>query len=483
MELTNDKFDLVLSQAHTGMQSDVYDGENGNDRGFSFSVPYAYLDIVFGGVPEYVACADDMNARGNCSGIKICATDKGFYFDQLIKKLPESHIVRVNDTLSVVAQFVLGACNVIPSDTSGIMEWGLHDIFGYSGPYVRGSVPFEFEVLSVATNDDDEEFADFVSIILLGLMAAEKANVTSETAELMAASMVLGEELVEAVRTVGNYHQLYERGIGPTVERSTWNTLNDGTTGVLISEPFGIVRMNGPGPAPGGTLARIRNHRTLNCGVRPNRTGFAMLDESGTWVGMDIEYCTALAAAALEGESEAVNFIAVEDEADGYRKLQAGAVDVLAGFEWNVINDYQEPTTGEGYTFSQPYFYRPNEGAALNSTSFLLDDAENLCLVTSQDDVQFSSFVYWTVASTFYAAEVGITIYTANDMPQIQLFGDEYLNCFRNAIYFAGSYDEIYDRNLGVLLPERGRNAINHFRDPGPQLYVPPGFFQDRGVN
>lgn len=102
---------------------------------------------------------------------------------------------------------------------------------------------------------------------------------------------------------------------------------------------------------------------------------------------------------------------------------------------------------------------------------------ENLCLVTRQDDQQFSSFVYWVVASTIYAEENGVTQESYNDMPDIQLFGPDFVKMFRDVIYVVGNYAEIYERNLSPFLPRGGRNTINLAEDSGPQIYVPPGFF------
>lgn len=40
-------------------------------------------------------------------------------------------------------------------------------------------------------------------------------------------------------------------------------------------------------------------------------------------------------------------------------KLAKGGVDVVAEQRIGLISDFREPTTGEGYSFSQPYFFSP----------------------------------------------------------------------------------------------------------------------------
>ena len=467
------------------MQKDVW--EERWNTGFAFTVPYIYTDFVYGGLPEYVACADDdMNARGNCSGIRICTNDETVYFDSIANRLPERYLVKKNDTLGIVLGFVTGECNVLPSENNGIMEYGL-DLLGYKGRYARGTMPFQKDVVAVATRDDDVAFSDFINIVLLGLFAAEQANITKHNAEeMLKRATVLGPELADAVAAVGNYAEVYEVGVAPLLKRDGWNVINNGTTGLLFSMPLGKTRKVGPGPVEGGTLERIwaRSNRKLYCGIRTGRPGFAVWDSSTErYVGMDVEFCTAVAAGVLEGEAESIEFIPVTDEADGYRQLHQGTVDILAGFTWTVVNDYEEPTTQEGYFFSQPYFYKPvdtirvRESQNASSYSFLSHEGDNLCLVTRQNDPQFSSFVYWIVGAIFYAEEEGISQANANNMPDVNLFGSDFRKMFRDAVFFTGRYDEIYERNLGGIFPERGRNAINSVYDPGPQIYVPPGFF------
>lgn len=254
-----------------------------------------------------------MNAQGNCSGFHICTQDDTVCFGAIAKEIPERYLIKRKDTLDIVLGFVEGICNVVPSENSGIMEWGL-ELLGYR----------------------------------------EQAGITKETADEMGNTSVLGNNLMQAVRAVGSCNDVYEQGISPFMKRRDWNYINNGTTGVLCTLQLGTVRHVGPGPVKGGTLETIweRQGRKLHCGLRMNCTGFAPLDSNGNLVGLDEDFCRALAASVLEGEAQSINFVSILDEADGYYKLQAGEVNVLAGFEWNIGDDYQEATTGEGYAFS-----------------------------------------------------------------------------------------------------------------------------------
>jgi general L-amino acid transport system substrate-binding protein len=97
-----------------------------------------------------------------------------------------------------------------------------------------------------------------------------------------------------------------------------------------------------------------------------------------------------------------------------------------------------------------------------------------LAMVTRQDDVVWSNFVYWIVASTIYAEEQGITQSTASDMPEVSLFGPLYTDMFRLAIGAVGNYGEIYERQAEAEVPRGGLNDLYLFNSGG-LLYPLPG--------
>lgn len=484
--LANGTIDLLASHVETSMQADVYEDERGIDVGITFSVPYLYSDMVFGGVPEYVTCVDEgdkVNINGNCSDLTVCLNEDSEYFDMLREVIPEKHLLLKRDMMAILGGFLEKECNVIPSENTGVVELFLERTFPNLTPgFERGKRPFTQDVATVATRDDDPEWSDFVNAILIGLFAAERANITQPNASLMLNAAVLGQELKQVVEAVGNYGDLFSRGVETILHRGNWNLLNDGSTGLLYTLPFGKVYKGGPAPLPDGTLATIAS-RTLNCGVRLGRFGFATYDtDSNSFEGLDVDYCRAIAAAIFHGDTGKMNIVAIDKGRDGYGMLESGEVDVLAGFTWTIQNDFHEETTGKGYSFSQPYFYKPIEA---QNNNYSLEFDENLCIVSRQNDPQFSSFVNWIVSATFYAEfsiehrhiNEPITRETARNMPDIHLFGDSYLKMLRNAILVVGNYNEMYDRNVAATLPRGGRNVVNSVAQRGPQIYIPPGFF------
>lgn len=100
-----------------------------------------------------------------------------------------------------------------------------------------------------------------------------------------------------------------------------------------------------------------------------------------------------------------------------------------------------------------------------------------LALVTTQDDHQWSSFVFWVVSAMFYAEEQGISQQTSSRMPEVGLFGPEYVSMFQDAVGAVGSYHDIYERHVEQIIPRDGLNRLStipleyqHYPIPGLEI-------------
>ena len=80
--------------------------------------------------------------------------------------------------------------------------------------------------------------------------------------------------------------------------------------------------------ADAGTLDAVRQRGTLLCGVNPGLAGFAARDANGVWSGFDVDFCRAVAAAAL-GDAAKVAFVPLS-AADRFEALRAGKIDLLS---------------------------------------------------------------------------------------------------------------------------------------------------------
>lgn len=98
-----------------------------------------------------------------------------------------------------------------------------------------------------------------------------------------------------------------------------------------------------------------------------------------------------------------------------------------------------------------------------------------LALVTREDDVQFSNFVFWVVSIIFASEEQNIFQADAfSKLPEVNLFGPTFSSMFRNAVSAVGNYAEIYNRNAEEAVPRGGPNLRNP-QLSGPQHYPLPG--------
>jgi general L-amino acid transport system substrate-binding protein len=90
--------------------------------------------------------------------------------------------------------------------------------------------------------------------------------------------------------------------------------------------------------APAATLDDVKARGTLKCGVNAGLAGFAAPDQSGRWIGFDVSYCRALAA-AIFGDQEKVEFTPTTTETR-FTALVSGEIDVLArNSTWTFTRD------------------------------------------------------------------------------------------------------------------------------------------------
>ncbi|TCZ58546.1 amino acid ABC transporter substrate-binding protein [Roseicella aquatilis] len=79
--------------------------------------------------------------------------------------------------------------------------------------------------------------------------------------------------------------------------------------------------------AEAATLDTVKQRGQLACGVSTGFPGFSMPDSQGTYRGLDVDYCKALAAAVL-GDATKVRFVPLTAQ-NRFTALQSGEIDVL----------------------------------------------------------------------------------------------------------------------------------------------------------
>lgn len=204
-------------------------------------------------------------------------------------------------------------------------------------------------------------FTDFVNWILQAILNAEEQGVTQSSYLTVPPSNLFGNSYAlafqNAIHSIGNYEEVYERNIGKIVPRSGLNELNQGSTGRIIGGEFGSLDKRGPLFHTGSTLDDIKAKGFVSCGVNV-RAGFAEFDHTtSTWSGMDVDLCRALSAAIFDGVSNNVVYHSLT-ATERFMVLASGLIDVLPRLTTHTYErDVLEPTTMMGFSFSKPYFY------------------------------------------------------------------------------------------------------------------------------
>jgi general L-amino acid transport system substrate-binding protein len=103
-------------------------------------------------------------------------------------------------------------------------------------------------------------------------------------------------------------------------------------------------------PDGDGALQRVQDRGNLICGVNDAVPGFGFVTPEGDYEGFDIDFCRVVAAAVL-GDAEAVEFVALTAEAR-FTALQAGEIDVLIrNTTWTADRDGNENSSFTATTF------------------------------------------------------------------------------------------------------------------------------------
>jgi len=109
--------------------------------------------------------------------------------------------------------------------------------------------------------------------------------------------------------------------------------------------------MNASTVIAGEILARVRANKEVRCGVTEPLAGFSIKDQSGRWQGFNVDFCRAVAVAAL-GDPEKVTFTPLSAP-NRFQALLLSRIDLLAHTTtWTFGRD-----AGIGIAFPGIYFY------------------------------------------------------------------------------------------------------------------------------
>ena len=104
-------------------------------------------------------------------------------------------------------------------------------------------------------------------------------------------------------------------------------------------------------PAAAATLDDVKAKGFVQCGVSQGVPGFSNPDQEGTWSGIDVDVCRAVAAAVF-GDADAVRYTPLSAR-ERFTALQSGEIDMLSrNTTWTLTRD-----TSLGLDFAGVNFY------------------------------------------------------------------------------------------------------------------------------
>ncbi|NJK40954.1 MAG: amino acid ABC transporter substrate-binding protein [Acaryochloridaceae cyanobacterium SU_2_1] len=87
-----------------------------------------------------------------------------------------------------------------------------------------------------------------------------------------------------------------------------------------------------------GRLQQVLNQNKLRCGISGELPGFSVLDDQGTYSGLDVDVCRAIAAALFDDPTK-VEYVPLNAK-ERFTAVQAGDVDILSrNTTWTVDRD------------------------------------------------------------------------------------------------------------------------------------------------
>jgi general L-amino acid transport system substrate-binding protein len=133
---------------------------------------------------------------------------------------------------------------------------------------------------------------------------------------------------------------------------------------LAIAAVLELVGVAGIADAQTTTLNLVKQRGALSCGVNAVLAGFGQADDKGNWVGFDVDYCKAIAA-AIFGDATKVKYVATTNQ-QRFNPLQSGESDVLIhNSTWNITRDSSLGLifTGVNYYDGQGFLVKVSRGA------------------------------------------------------------------------------------------------------------------------
>jgi general L-amino acid transport system substrate-binding protein len=182
------------------------------------------------------------------------------------------------------------------------------------------------------------------------------------------------------------------------------------------------------GFANAGTRDEVLQRGYLQCGVSTGVPGFSHPDDKGNWIGLDVDFCRAVAAATL-GDASKVKYIPLSSR-ECFAALQSGEIDLLSrGSTYTLTRDSSLGLNFAGVTYYDGQGFlvakKPGvkdaadlKGAAICVLAGTTSEA-NLAAYFRQHTMEYRPVLFDTSPDTLKGLETGRCAALTSDQSQL----------------------------------------------------------------
>ncbi|WP_429081735.1 amino acid ABC transporter substrate-binding protein [Aeromonas bivalvium] len=178
-----------------------------------------------------------------------------------------------------------------------------------------------------------------------------------------------------------------------------------------------------------GTLDTVKKKGFVQCGVGDGLPGFSNPDAKGTWTGLDVDVCRAVAAAVL-GDANKVKYVSLTAK-ERFTALQSGEVDMLSrNTTWTLTRDASLGLTFAGVNYYDGQGFMVSKALGVKSAKEL--DGAAVCIQSgtttelnladyfrANGGMKYSAVVFDTSDQTVKGFEAGRCDVLTSDQSQL----------------------------------------------------------------